>query len=62
MLSCFSCVQVFVTPWTVVCQAHLSMGILQATILEWAVMASSRITHITVSHIFKFGVTFCDVC
>ena len=25
----------FVTPWTVACQASLSMGILQARILEW---------------------------
>ena len=28
-------VQLFVTPWTVVCQAPLSVGILQARILEW---------------------------
>ena len=26
VLSCFSCVQFFVTPWTVACQAPLSMG------------------------------------
>ena len=26
MLSLFSCVRLFVTPWTVVCQAPLSMG------------------------------------
>ena len=26
MLSCFSCVLLFVTPWTVACQAPLSMG------------------------------------
>ena len=25
----------FVTPWTVACQARLSMGILQARILKW---------------------------
>ena len=30
-----SCVWLFVTPWTVTCQAPLSMGILQARILEW---------------------------
>lgn len=30
VLSRFSCVQLFVTPWTVACQASLSMGILQA--------------------------------
>ena len=34
VLSCFSRVQLFVTPWTVACQAPLSMGILQARILE----------------------------
>ena len=32
----------FVTPWTVACQAPLSMGILQARILEWIAMPSSR--------------------
>ena len=43
----FSCVCVvsrvwhFVTPWTVAHQAPLSMGILQARILEWVVMPSS---------------------
>ena len=26
MLGHFSCVQLFATPWTVACQAHLSMG------------------------------------
>ena len=31
-----------VTPWTVACQAPLSMGILQARILEWVAMPSSR--------------------
>ena len=30
-----SCVWLFATPWTVAHQAPLSMGILQATILEW---------------------------
>ena len=42
MLSCFSRVWLFATPWTVVHQAPLSMGILQARILQWVVMASSR--------------------
>ena len=37
-----SCVQLFVTPWTVAHQAPLSMGILQAKILEWVAMPSSR--------------------
>ena len=32
----------FVTPWTVARQAPLSMGILQARILEWIAMPSSR--------------------
>ena len=32
----------FVTLWTVACQAPLSLGILQATILEWVAMTSSR--------------------
>ena len=30
------------TPWTLVCQVRLSMGILQARILEWVAMPSSR--------------------
>ena len=35
-------VQLFATPWTVARQAPLSMGILQARILEWVTMPSSR--------------------
>ena len=35
-------VRIFVTPWTVVRQAPLSIGILQARILEWIAMPSSR--------------------
>ena len=34
-------VRLFVTPWTVACQAPLSMGILQARILEWVAIPSS---------------------
>ena len=34
--------QLFATPWTAVCQGLLSMGILQARILEWVAMPSSR--------------------
>ena len=41
-LSHFSHVQLLVTLWTVVCQIPMSMGILQARILEWVVMLSSR--------------------
>ena len=37
-----NCVWLFVTPWTIACQASLSMGIFQARILEWVVMPSSR--------------------
>ena len=35
-------VQLFETPWTVARQASLSMGILQAIILEWVAVSSSR--------------------
>ena len=35
-------VQLFVTLWTVARQAPLSIGILQARILEWVAMPSSR--------------------
>ena len=31
------------TPCTIACQAHLSMGILQARILDWVAMPSSRV-------------------
>ena len=41
MLKSLSHVQLFATPWTVTHQAPLSMGILQAGILEWVVMPSS---------------------
>ena len=35
-------IQLFETPWTVACQAPLSMRIFQARILEWVAMLSSR--------------------
>ena len=35
-------VQLFATPWTIACEAPLSMGILQARILEGSAMPSSR--------------------
>ena len=41
VLSC-SLVSDSVTPWTVACQAPLSMGILQARILEWIALLSPR--------------------
>ena len=42
VLSHFSRVWRFATPWAVACQAPLSMWILQARILEWAAISSSR--------------------
>ena len=42
MLSHFTRVQLFATLWTVAHQTALSMGILQARILEWVAMPSSR--------------------
>ena len=39
-----SCVQLFVTLWTVARQAPLSMGILQVRILEWVAMPSSSLS------------------
>ena len=35
-------VQLFATPWTEACQPLLSMGILQARIVEWVAMPFSR--------------------
>ena len=34
--------QLFATPWTVTCQALLSMGLVQARILEWVAIPFSR--------------------
>ena len=40
------CIRLFMSHvsdcWTVACQAPLSMGILQARVLEWVAMPSSR--------------------
>ena len=41
-LICASGVWLFATPWTATRQAPLSLGILQAGILEWVAMSSSR--------------------
>ena len=41
-LQSLSRVRLCMTPWTVARQAPLSMGILQARILEWVAMPSSR--------------------
>ena len=42
MLSLFSRVQLFATPWAVACQAPFVHGILQARILECVAITSSR--------------------
>ena len=42
MLGRFSRVLLFETPGTVACQAPLSMGILQARMLEWVAMPPSK--------------------
>ena len=42
LLSCFSHVRLCATLWTTTCQAPLSMGILQARILERVAMHSSK--------------------
>ena len=42
VLGRFSHVRLFVTLWTVACQAPLSMGILQARILEWVAISYIR--------------------
>ena len=42
MLCLLSHVGLFGTPWTVAHQAPLSMGILQARILEWVAISYSR--------------------
>ena len=39
---CVSCVWLFATPWTASHQAPLSLGILQAGILAWVAIPSSR--------------------
>ena len=44
MLSCFSPVKLFATLWTVTCQAPLVHGILQARILVWVAVPSSRVS------------------
>ena len=43
-------VQLSATPWTAAHQALLSMGVLQARILEWVAMPSSRENGILLSH------------
>ena len=42
MLCLVSHVHLFVTPWTVACQAPLSMDILQVRILEWVAISFSK--------------------
>ena len=42
MLNCFSCVYLLATPWTITHQAPLTNRILQAKMLEWVAISSSR--------------------
>ena len=42
VLSRFSHVRLFATPWVIACQAPLSMGFLQARLLEWVAISPSR--------------------
>ena len=42
LLNCVSRVRLCAIQWAAACQASLSMGILQARILEWVAMPSSR--------------------
>ena len=42
VLSCFSLVKLCAALWTVACQAPLSLRILQARILAWVAISSSR--------------------
>ena len=42
MLSCFSHIRLLATLWTVALETPLSMGILQARILEWVALSFSR--------------------
>ena len=37
-----NCVQLFVTPWTIVYQASSIHGIFQARVLEWVAISFSR--------------------
>ena len=50
-------VQLFETAWTVAHQAPLSVGILQARILEWLAMPSSRASSQPRDHIQVFCIT-----
>ena len=53
-ICCCYLVAEFVTPWTVALQAPLSMGILQARILEWVAMPSSRDINYTIYVIYIY--------
>ena len=59
MLSRFSRVRLFATQWTVACQAPLSMGILQARILEWVAGSSSNIRHHAAAKSHQSYLTLC---
>ena len=56
VLSCFSHVWFYVTPWTKASQAPLSTGILQARIQEWVAISFS--IHYIIVFIYFFNVYF----
>ena len=60
VLSHFSHVWVFVALWTVALQAHLSMGILQARILEWVAMPFSRRSPQSMDQTHRFDLMSCQ--
>ena len=62
MLSHFCCLQLFVTPWTGAHQAPLSMGILQARILEWVAMPFSRMKTVNLTYLMGSYVYYVCIC
>ena len=54
VISLFSWVRLFVTLWTVACEAHLSVGLFQARILEWVAMPSTQGSNLCLLHILHW--------
>ena len=54
VLSLFSRVRLFVTLWTVACEAHLSVGLFQARILEWVAMPLTQGSNLCLLHILHW--------
>ena len=55
VLSHFIHVRLFVRLWTIACQAPLSMRILQATILQWVTISSSRGIYIDIFIMYLYS-------